>query len=179
MMIFFSSFLLSVCEFYSVDSAMYMPNAVKGRFSFRNCNNTPVPLIFDHVDIQPDPVQMDLGYVNLNMSATLTKMIGYWNKVDASLSVRLKTSNGETELCYIIGGQCYVSDLCYFIKTTLNIPTCTIEPFQGNFLNRARQFEHLPFIVKGQFTIKANVRELGEPVACLEWTMCLNDCSLL
>ncbi|WAQ99953.1 hypothetical protein MAR_024326 [Mya arenaria] len=153
MMIFFSSFLLSVCEFYSVDSAMYMPNAVKGRFSFRNCNNTPVPLIFDHVDIQPDPVQMDLGY--------------------ASLSVRLKTSNGETELCYIIGGQCYVSDLCYFIKTTLNIPTCTIEPFQGNFLNRARQFEHLPFIVKGQFTIKANVRELGEPVACLEWTMCL------
>ncbi|WAQ99987.1 hypothetical protein MAR_024360 [Mya arenaria] len=108
MMIFFSSFLLSVCEFYSVDSAMYMPNAVKGRFSFRNCNNTPVPLIFDHVDIQPDPVQMDLGY--------------------ASLSVRLKTSNGETELCYIIGGQCYVSDLCYFIKTTLNIPTCTIEP---------------------------------------------------
>ncbi|WAQ99952.1 hypothetical protein MAR_024325 [Mya arenaria] len=78
----FSWFLCYVCDFNSVDSAIYMPNEVKGGLSFRNCNSTPVPLTFEHVDIQPDPVQMDLGYVNLSMNATLTKMIGNSSKVD-------------------------------------------------------------------------------------------------
>ncbi|XP_052793262.1 uncharacterized protein LOC128227096 [Mya arenaria] len=139
----FSWFLCYVCDFNSVDSAIYMPNAVKGGLSFRNCNSTPVPLTFEHVDIQPDPVQMDLGYINLSMNATLTKMIGNSSKVDASLSIRLKTEHGETELCYILGEKCYVSDVCHWVKSTLNVPTCTFPPFQGKLFHKRRHFTDL------------------------------------
>ncbi|XP_052793266.1 uncharacterized protein LOC128227771 isoform X1 [Mya arenaria] len=174
----FTWFLFCACDFYSIPSSISMPNEVTGGFHFQNCNSTPVPFFVNNASIEPDPVQMNLTYVNLTLDATITKEIGKTGKVDASLSIRLKTEHGETELCYILGERCYVSDVCYYLKKALDKKDCTI-PAIPIYIVRRIPFKQLPFIVKGQFTVKANVREMGQPVACVEVTMCLNECSLL
>ncbi|XP_052793267.1 uncharacterized protein LOC128227771 isoform X2 [Mya arenaria] len=128
----FTWFLFCACDFYSIPSSISMPNEVTGGFHFQNCNSTPVPFFVNNASIEPDPVQMNLTYVNLTLDATITKEIGKTGKVDASLSIRLKTEHGETELCYILGERCYVSDVCYYLKKALDKKDCTIpeDPFQ-------------------------------------------------
>lgn len=64
--------------FQSVDSFAMAPGDSEVHFSFKTCNNTPVPIVIHWLDIKPDPVVMENQKFNFSvfLNVSLDKMIG-------------------------------------------------------------------------------------------------------
>ncbi|XP_060577134.1 uncharacterized protein LOC132734413 isoform X2 [Ruditapes philippinarum] len=106
----------------STQSLKYKDVGNQTNFHFENCNRSATPFYVQLLKLYPDPINLQMGVMRLSIEFSLERDVGKDNnRIDVDLNWRLKTSEGYTELCDIIGeNNCHFNDLCAELKKIMD-----------------------------------------------------------
>ncbi|XP_052793265.1 uncharacterized protein LOC128227099 [Mya arenaria] len=171
-------------------------SSVSNHSLFSNCNKTEAVITGHHISFSPNPVvlhpdphNVEVGpTLSVNGSFTITRVVANETRVELLNSVLIESTDGYTELCYILPWDvCHVTDICDLLDRK-NISYCPVNVTELEGDARVPwnckcplpmgkyQIPHIkwtfgtqPFRLKGHFKVDINIKENALNIGCFSF----------
>lgn len=156
-------------------------------FSWRNCNETNVPVLFRKLSVAPNPVKYGQN-IYLSAQVYVSHDVGTTSTVKADIVANEVFQGQRFDMCQYKPDACHIEDVCKKVSQ-MKIPCPDIVKKMGSnckcpLKKNTYAVKDIPIKIpnssvqlEGQFEVTIKLKESDKPMGCLYVEFCLGECS--